>query len=126
MTDDEKIKIEPEFNRALNLWHENKSDEAIRILKKLDKEFPNQPVIVKMIGAIYFSLEDWSNCIIYSEKNVALSPKSEHTSITFFHCLWNQERFDEAFEEAKRFIKLNGFSKEYALILEELNENKSS
>ncbi len=43
-----------------------------------------------------------------------------------FHSLWNNKRFDEAFEEAKRFIKLNGFSKEYDFILKEINENKES
>ena len=123
MTEDEKTKIEPEFNRALDLWHEDNFLEALKILKNLSKEFPDQPAILGMIGAIYFSLEDWSNSIIYYRKTVEISPKSELASIAFFHCLWNHEEFDKAFSEANRFTKLNGFSKEYSLIFEELDES---
>jgi len=123
MTEDEKIKIEPEFNRALDLWHEDKPFEAIKILKQLNKEFPNQPTILGMLGAIHFTLDDWANSLIYYDKAVILSPKSESASIGLFHSLWHHERFDEAFEEAKRYVKLNGFSKKYDFIMKELDEN---
>lgn len=125
MTEEEKIKIEPEFNRAVSLWHNGESQKAIKILKKLNAEFPNHTAILKMIGAIYFLLEDWSSSLTYYEKAVKLLPKSELLSTALFHCLWHHERFDDAFNEAKRFIKLNGFSKEYDFILKELNENSS-
>jgi predicted Zn-dependent protease len=123
MTEDEKNKIEPKFNYAIKLWHNKKTNKALSILKSLEKEFPNQPTILGMIGAIYFSIKDWLNSSIYYEQTIKLSPKSELASIAFFHCLWNQERFDDAFSEASRFMKLTGFSKEYALIFEELDEN---
>ena len=123
MTEDEKIKIEPEFNRALDFWHEDKPFEAIKILKQLNKEFRNQPTILGMLGAIYFTSHDWANSLIYYKEVVKLSPKSESGSIGLFHSLWHYERFDEAFEEAKRFVKLNGFSKKYDFIMKELGEN---
>ena len=78
-----------------------------------------------MIGAIYFSLEDWSNSLLYYEQTVKLSPKSELASTALFHSLRHHARFDEAFEEAKRLIKLNGYSEEYALIMKELEEDKT-
>jgi tetratricopeptide (TPR) repeat protein len=126
MTEDEKIKIEPEFNHALDLWHANKSQEAIEILKKLDLEFPNQAAISGMIGAIYFYLEDWANSLMYYQQTAKLSPQSERASIGLFHSLWHHGRFDDALEEAERFVAQNGFSQAYALILEELNENNAS
>ncbi len=124
MTEDTKIKIEPEFNRALAVWHESKPFEAIKILQKLEKQNPKQPIILGMIAAIYHELKDWTQCLIYSEKAAKFLPNSERFSTMLFHSLWNKERFDEAFEEAKRFINLNGFSKEYNFILKEINENK--
>jgi len=119
----DKAKIESEFNRASSLWKEGKPAEAIRIFKKLDQKFPNQLAILGMIGAIYFRTDDYANALVYWEKVVKLSPKSELASRALFHTLFRHERYDDAFSEANRFIKLNGYSKEYALIMEELDEN---
>lgn len=123
MSEDEKIKIEPAFNDATRLWHDDKPYEAIQILENLYPDFPKQPAILGMLGAIYFSLKNWNTALVYYEKTVELSPKSELASIALFHCFWSQERFDEAIKEANRYTKLNGFSREYALIFEDLDNN---
>ena len=123
MNANNKAKIEPDFNRASSLWHEGKLLEAARIFKGLDKKFPNQPAILGMLGAIYFTTGNYANALTYWEKVVKLSPKSELASRALFHTLLQHERFDDALTEANRFIKLNGYSKEYAMIMEELDEN---
>ncbi|HEX8249577.1 MAG TPA: hypothetical protein VF599_15475 [Pyrinomonadaceae bacterium] len=121
MTEDEKIKIEPDFNRALQIWHEGKPLEAIGILKNLDKNFPNQASILGMIGGIYFSLDDWKNSYIYYKKTAELSPKSETASIGLFHSLFELKKYDESFNEIKRFLttskKLNIKLKKYNLLI---------
>jgi len=45
----------------------------------------------------------------------------ERASIGLFHALWSQGRFDDAFEEAKRFVLLKP-SKEYRRIVAEIME----
>jgi hypothetical protein len=122
MTDEEREQIEPEFNRALDLRESNPA-EAILILKELDDRFPNKAVVTGMIGGIYHILEDWTSALPYYRKTVALSPKSETASIGLFHSLWHHEHFDEAFSEARRFIKLNGVTESYTLLMDELDDN---
>lgn len=122
MTDEDRQKIEPSFNRALDIREKNPL-EAIKILKELDEKHPNQPAIIGMIGGIYFGMNDYAQSLPYYEKVAHLSPKSELASLGLFHCLWRHERIDDAFEEARRFIKLNGYSEEYAFALEELDDS---
>ena len=120
-TEDERKLIEPEFNRALEL-RENNPQEAIRILTELDRRFPDRSVIVGTLGSIYFSLKDWANALPVYEKAVLLSPKSELASLGLFHSLWHHERFEDALEESKRFIRINGLTSEYSILLDELDD----
>ena len=120
MTDEQRAQIEPEFNRALDL-RETNPEEAIRILRGLDKRFPNQPTVTGMLGGIYHRLEDWANALPLYQQTVASSPRSERASLGLFHSLWHHERFDDAFDEARRFIKLNGMTDGYTLLMSELN-----
>lgn len=126
MTEDEKLKIEPEFNQALGLWREDKPFEAIKILKKLNKNFPNQSAILGMIGAIYFCLDNWKNSCIYYKKTVKFSPKSELASIALFHSLFQLKKYNKGFDEIKRFLsiskKLNIKFKKYNLLMNDWKE----
>ena len=121
MTDNERELMEPEYNRALAL-RENNPHEAIRILKELDRRFPNHEIIVGTLGSIYFSLKDWANALPVYERATQLAPKSELASLGLFHSLWHHERYDDAVEEAKRFIRINGLTPEYSLLLDELDD----
>ncbi len=122
MTKDEKLKITPEFDCALRLWGEDKPQEAINVFKKLNAEFPNQPALLGMIGGIYRTLDDFTNALTYFEKTVEFSPKSELASRALFLTLWELKRYENAFEEAQRFIKLRGITEEYAFIINEFEE----
>jgi tetratricopeptide (TPR) repeat protein len=122
MTDEQRAQIEPEFNRALDL-RQNNPNEAIQILEQLDHRFPGQAIITGMLGSIYHSLGDWVNALRYYRRTVALSPKSELASLGLFHSLRHHERFEEAFDEARRFIKLNGITEDYRLLMQELDEH---
>ena len=123
MNKDLRAKIEPDFNRATKLWHENRSVEAVEILRKLNDEFPDQTVIFATLGAIHFSKGDFVSSLTYFQKVVKLSPKSELASLGLFHSLIKHEQFDAALSEARRFINKNGLTEEYKLLMEELEEN---
>jgi predicted Zn-dependent protease len=117
-----KAEIEPEFNRASSLWKQNKTAEAINIFKQLDKTYPEQPTILGMLGAIYLTNHDFVSALAYFQKIVKLSPKSELASTSLFHCLMKHEQFDAALSEARKFIKRNGLTKEYELLMAELDD----
>ncbi len=116
MTEKEKNKLDSEFNSALDIWHGGDGDKAIKILKNLDTQFPNTPSILGMIGAIYFSLRDWKHSEYYFKRTIEISPKSELASLGLFHSLWEMKNLDKAFEEAKRFVSMNGYSSKYQLL----------
>ena len=112
--------MEPEFNRACSLWKQNKSADAIKIFQDLDTKFPQQPVIIGMLGSIYFTNGDFAASLNYFRQLTKLQPKSELASRALFHSLSQHEQFDDALKEAKRFIKQNGLTREYELIISEL------
>ena len=117
-----KAEMEPEFNRACSLWKENKSADAIKIFQDLDNKFPQQPSILGMLGSIHFTNGDFSASLNYFQQLTKLQPKSELASRALYHSLSQHELFDDALKEAKRFIKQNGLTKEYELIISELED----
>ncbi|HLM00977.1 MAG TPA: hypothetical protein VK400_07960, partial [Pyrinomonadaceae bacterium] len=60
------------------------------------------------------------NCSEYISQGLKLQPQSEYLSLMLFHSLWHMKKFDDALEEVKRFVAINGYSKEYDLILKEI------
>jgi tetratricopeptide (TPR) repeat protein len=122
MTDEEMAQIEPEFNRAVGL-RETNLPESIRILTDLDKRFPNHGAIVCMLGGIYHSMQDWPKALVYYQRGVVLSPKSELASIGLFHSLWHHERFSEALEESRRLIKIKGMTDLYSGLMSDLDND---
>jgi len=119
MIDEVRAKIEPEFNRALQLRDKGNWLGAAEIFEQLDKENPDQSVILKMWGSIYFHLEDWGKALPLYERALALSPKSELSSLGLFHSLWNLGRKDEAFAEMNRYLSISD-SKEYRQLTKEM------
>jgi predicted Zn-dependent protease len=118
MKAEEKAKIEPEFNRALEAWHDGDGDMAVQILKRLASKYPNRAFILGMLGAIYQSLDDNERAAGYFQQTASLSPKSELASLGLFHSLWQVGRRDEAMDEMTRFLSAAS-SEEYDLLIEE-------
>jgi len=70
---------------------------------------------------LLFELKDADRAQRLFEALLAVKPDNEHASIGLFHSLWTQGWFDDAFEEAKRFVLLKP-SKEYRRIVAEIME----
>ena len=120
-----KAQIEPEFDRALRLRDEGDLIGAIEIFEQLDKEHPNQSVILRMWASIYFHLEDWKKALPLYQRTALLSPKSELTSLGLFHSLWNVGKQDEAFAEIRRFLSISD-SEEYRQLIKEMGRELDS
>jgi predicted Zn-dependent protease len=59
--------------------------------------------------------------ISYFQQAVVLRPDSEAVSLGLFHCLWESDRMDDAFDEMKRFLTGNE-SEEYKRLLADINK----
>jgi predicted Zn-dependent protease len=113
-------RIQPQYNQALFLRDTGRVKDAIKILKNLNKQYNDKPALIGTLGSLYFNAKDWKNCSEYTSQGLKLQPESEYLSLMLFHSLWHLKKFDDALEEIKRFIALNGYSKEYDLILKEI------
>jgi hypothetical protein len=80
------------------------------------------------LAAITFEAEMYFEAGEAFKKLIPLKPTHDMASAGLFHSLWEQKRFDEAFEEMKRFVKTADKSrhkkqiKEYMEIVREINE----
>ena len=119
----QRRQIEPDFNRASSLWAGGQASEALAILRGLNSRFPDEPTILLMLGNICFSTKDYASALPYWEQLVKLKPKYELGSRGLFFTLMRHERFEDALDEAHRFIKLCGLTEEYKRIMEELDSN---
>lgn len=122
MNAQERAKIEPEFNRALEIWRNGDGQMAVQILERLDSEYPSRPFILGMLGAIYRSLGDHGRSLGYFQQAASLSPQSELASLGLFHSLWEAGRQEEALDEMRRFLSVAS-SEEYDLLIKESLED---
>lgn len=113
------------FNEALTLKNQNKLNDSLNMFINLSKEYPEHFIVYVFIGLIYWDLHKLNDASLAFKKAVELNPKSEKTSIGFFHLLWEQGNQIEALDEMKRFLKDN-ISKEYNFILEGINNSISN
>src|SRR2546423_13344136 len=104
MKAEERAKIEPRFNRALEIWRGGDGRIAVEILEQLALEYPNRPFILGVLGNIYRGLGDYERAADYFRRTTLLSPKSELASLGLFQSLRDAERQDEAIAEMERFL----------------------
>lgn len=118
MEAEDRARIEPDFNRALELWHGGDGRAAAGILKRPASEYPDHPATLGMLGAIYQSLGEYDRAVYYFKKTAALSPKSELAALGLFHSLWRVGRHDEAMDEMMCFLSVAP-SEEYNRLVRE-------
>jgi type IV pilus assembly protein PilF len=121
MKDEERAKIEPEFNHALEIWRDGDGRAAIFILERLASEYPNRPAILGVLGAIYSGLGEHERAVDYFQQTLSLSPKSELASRALFFSLCDIGRYGDAMSEMERYLSI-AQSKEYDLLIQETLE----
>ncbi len=121
MKAEDGAKIEPEFNRALAIWHNGDGRAAIPILEQLLSEYPKAPFILGVLGAIYYDLEDYERASDYFQRTLLLNPKSELASRGLFFSLHDVGKHGEAISEVERYLSI-AQSKEYDLLIQETLE----
>ena len=113
-------------NAAIDLRKQGKFSEAIEEFESLCEEYPDN-IRLKSLRADTYSLAgELTRSIGLFREVVALQPELElGGSLSLFHRLWKDSRFEEAFEEMDRFQSVS-FSQDFKGIKEEIVEKWGS
>ena len=120
--DNNSNEIEILFREATLLRDRDELNGARDLLEKaLSLNPPRRAPLLGTLAHVYFLKGDLEKARVCYEEATQLSPKSELGSLGYFHTLWNLELYDEAYQEAKRFLSLSE-SNEYLLMIEEMRD----
>jgi tetratricopeptide (TPR) repeat protein len=92
------------LNEAVSLRDQGNLPGAKRVLERLLKLFPHEKAVLLVAGLFFWTNGPLTKSRRIFQKATELFPDSGLASISYFHVLWKLERFDDAFEEAKRFL----------------------
>jgi len=116
------------FEKANKLEELGELEAALKIRKQLAKDFPNSKLLLITLAKSLQELNKLDEAELYYKKTVKLAPKWELASLQLFHFLfdneggrWKEDRFDEAFDEMRRFQSIS-HSDDYVEIIREIND----
>jgi tetratricopeptide (TPR) repeat protein len=112
------------FEEGLRARDDGRAAEAIDILTELLREEPEdlrvRCAVLDQLGGVLLDAGEYARAERYFRALTALAPRHEWASVGLFHSLWNQGRIDDAFDEMRRLLLLQG-SDEYTRLLLELD-----
>ena len=114
--DDEAIRNE--FQRGLDLWHDDEADEAVATFSRLAAISPDDWRVRLMLGGYLQMSGHLAESEPHLRRATELRPISELASVALFHVLWQRRYENEAFAEMRRFLEV-GEPKEYRRFIAE-------
>lgn len=120
----DKSTIGARIREAIELEGAGDKALAIKRLRELNDEIPDQPSVKTYLGSFLTSEGSFDEAIKHAAASVKLAGHSELASLTLFHALWAAGYEDQAIDEANRFQKLK-HSDDYEEILAAWNSAKS-
>lgn len=112
------------INDALSLKSQGQYSKGLKIMKQIEKQYPNNSVVHGIIASLYYEKNDFEKSEKYFRKTVELNPNSELASLGLFHSLIFLNKVNEALYELRNFVK-NHPVKLYKITIDELKENIS-
>ena len=112
------------LQQAIDLNRAGRAKEAANILEQAVEKFPSHAAPWWYLGGVYdYELKQPRKALRCFRKAVEINPQTERASLGLFHCLWRQDRVDEALEEIKRFQVVTNWScQDYLEIIAEIKE----
>ena len=115
--------LDEKIDKVLQLMRYDKYLDALKEAKVLAESYPEIGPVYGLLSVIYFELERFEEAAEYFKKTTILSPKSEMASLGLFHSLWQLKRYDESFDEMKRYMAIS-VSEEYNELAKNLDSAK--
>ena len=107
------------FENANQFRKAGDADGAIRVLRDLVADFPQQAAAYLIIGDILWDEGRLPQAAAAFRVAIKHFPKLEIASLGLFHTLWRQSKTDAAFKEMKRFQSIS-HSQDYEEIVKEI------
>lgn len=121
-------KAETAYKEAFFLDDLGQYEKALKIRKSLERKFPKHKLVLIALGNSYENLCRPNEAEKYYKKAIRLYPDEQSASLFLFHLLWDEEkvfweadRYDEAFDEMRRFQSIS-HCEDYMEIVREINE----
>lgn len=99
------MSTEQNLHKARRLSEAGHHEQSRMALLEILKDEPDNTAALMMLGGSYFTGEKYAEAEMVFERMVLLAPTTGQVSIALFNTLWKLERFEEALEEIKRFMK---------------------
>jgi len=110
------------FHAAIKARDSSDYELAEKLLLSIAEQAQQFPAYHAVLGHVQWQLKKLDGAIEAFHQAVRLAPDSEVVSLGLFHCLWQAERTDDAFDEMKRFL-VNNESEEYTQLLADINDS---
>ena len=110
------------IDRALLLRDDHKTAEATAILLDVYEIIPAEDVkALVAVGSLLREANEFSKALYCFDKAAGKGANIPSVSLGSFHSLWRMGRYDEAFDEIERFLRVS-HSDEHLLLLADMQE----
>ncbi|MEO9824262.1 MAG: hypothetical protein ABJF50_07595 [Paracoccaceae bacterium] len=115
-----------QFEKAKEFSREGNLEGQLNIMEGLVMGNPRSALFRAVLANTFWDLGNIVKAEGEFRLAIQLSPKSEKFSLGLFHCLWEQNKTKEAFEERERFTNLVDHSQEYEEMRNDLESFKNN
>jgi predicted Zn-dependent protease len=122
MASTKKEQLAALLQSAIDSYRAGRLDQAIDVLVRNAKSFPNAARLWGYLGFLYAEASHDAKAAVAFSKAVSVSPHSEQASLGLFHSLWRMGRTNAAFDEMRRFARSNDSPSYRALLRDMLSE----
>ena len=111
-----------QIDEAFELRQVGKIEESIILLSNMFESIPSTDIkALGLVGSLFREANELSKALYCFQKAVESDPISPRASLGLFHSLWRLERYNEGFDELKRFLSISE-SEAHFMLLEDLRE----
>ncbi|MEP1535139.1 MAG: hypothetical protein ABJZ56_20030 [Paracoccaceae bacterium] len=115
-----------QFEKAKEFSREGNLVGQLNIMEELVMSNPRSALFRAVLANTFWDLGNIVKAEGEFRHAIQLSPKSEKFSLALFHCLWEQNKKNDAFEERERFTSLVDNSQEYEEMRHDLESFKNN
>ena len=105
---------------ATQLANDGDFEAALELIERTKENAPSDPRVLRTLAGTLFRAQKYEEGVRAAQHATQVTPDSEISSLSLFHCLWNLDRQEEAKAEAARFLSVSS-SQEYAMLLTEMD-----
>lgn len=104
------MQIDEQINNAISLIQNNKTNEGISLLKKINLEFPDDSYVNYMLGYAYRQNNQLDNSVFHFAEAIKINNEYDSAYVGIGVTLQKLLRFDEAIKYLEQAISINPYN----------------